>query len=99
MYIHTYISLCCTAEVTMLFNQQYTSIKKKGWWTQSKAVCQISWQRSFSFLAKLQIRPGPQCQHPCREAGLAEAGAGPSLSTNTVGERTPATALMVSVIL
>lgn len=99
MYTHIYESLCCTEEINMLFNQLYTSILKKGWWTQSKAVCQISGQSSFSFLAKSQIQPGPRCQRPCREAGVAEVGAGPSLSTNTVGQRTPAMALMVSAIL
>ena len=50
MYIHTYISLCCTAEVTMLFNQPYTSIKKKaGGHSQRQSVRSVGRDHSLSW--------------------------------------------------
>lgn len=100
MHAHTYVceSLCCTEEISMLFNQLYTSILKKA--------SGHSQRWSVRPMGRAHSLPWPSRRSSLDRGASAPAGRQAwqrqELARHcpqTLGQRTPVTALMVSAIL
>ena len=98
MHTHIYESLCCTEEISMLFNQLYTSILKKA--------SGHSQRWSVRPVGRAHSLPRPSRRSTLDRGASAAAGRRAwqrqelaHHCPQTLGQRTPATALMVSAIL
>ena len=99
MYIHTYISLCCTAEVTMLFNQPYTSIKKKRLVDTVKGSLSDQLAEIILFLGQVADPAWTAVPAPLQGGRPGRGRSWPITVHKHCGREDPHYGLMVSVIL